>query len=41
MRAKQGGFYRAGLASLILALVLLIPAAPAFAQWRNYGGYQA
>ena len=41
MRAIQGGFVPAGLASLILALVLLIPAAPAFAQWRYYGGYQA
>ncbi len=29
------------MASLILALVLLIPVAPAFAQWRYYGGYQA
>ncbi|MGH6851621.1 MAG: L,D-transpeptidase [Methylocella sp.] len=37
MRAKQGGFVAAGLAYLILALVILIPA-PAFAQWRNYGG---
>jgi lipoprotein-anchoring transpeptidase ErfK/SrfK len=40
MRAKQVSFVPAGLASLILALVLLIPAAPAFAQWRNYDGYQ-
>jgi lipoprotein-anchoring transpeptidase ErfK/SrfK len=41
MRGIQGGFVPGGLASLILASVLLIPAAPAFAQWRNYGGYQA
>jgi lipoprotein-anchoring transpeptidase ErfK/SrfK len=41
MRAIQGGFVPGGLASLVLASVLLIPAAPAFAQWRNYGGYQA
>jgi lipoprotein-anchoring transpeptidase ErfK/SrfK len=40
MRAKQSGF-TARLASLLLAFVLLIPAAPAIAQWRNYGGYQA
>src|ERR1700675_535330 len=40
MRAIQGGC-TARLASLVLAFVLLIPAAPAFAQWRNYGGYQA
>ena len=40
MRAKQGAF-TARLASLVLAFVLLIPAAPAVAQWRNYGGYQA
>ena len=40
MRALQGGFTARG-AGLILALALLIPAAPAFAQWRNYGGYQA
>src|ERR1700730_16857994 len=39
MCAKQVGF-TARLTSLVLALVLLIPAAPAFAQWRNYGGYQ-
>ena len=38
MRAIQGGFVPAGLAFLVLAFVLLIPAAPAFAQWRNYGG---
>jgi lipoprotein-anchoring transpeptidase ErfK/SrfK len=41
MRAIQSSFVPAGLASFILALVLLIPAAPAVAQWRNYGGYQA
>jgi len=41
MRAKQGGFVAAGLASLSLALALLTPATPAVAQWRNYGGYQA
>jgi lipoprotein-anchoring transpeptidase ErfK/SrfK len=41
MRATQGGCVPAGLASLILALVLLSPAAPAAAQWRNYGGYPA
>src|ERR1700730_562241 len=40
MRAIQGGFTARG-AGLVLALVLLIPAAPAVAQWRNYGGYQA
>ena len=40
MRAIQGGFVPGGLASLILASVLMVPAAPAFAQWRNYGGYQ-
>jgi lipoprotein-anchoring transpeptidase ErfK/SrfK len=40
MRAKQGGC-TARLASLVLAFVLLTPAGPAFAQWRNYGGYQA
>ena len=40
MRAIQGGFVLTGVASLILALVLVIPAAPAAAQWRNYGGYQ-
>jgi lipoprotein-anchoring transpeptidase ErfK/SrfK len=28
-------------AALVLAFVLLIPAAPAIAQWRNYEGYQA
>jgi lipoprotein-anchoring transpeptidase ErfK/SrfK len=39
MRAKHGGF-AARLTSLVLALVLLSPAAPAVAQWRNYGGYQ-
>jgi lipoprotein-anchoring transpeptidase ErfK/SrfK len=39
MRAKQCGL-TARLASLLLAFVLLIPAAPAFAQWHNYGGYQ-
>jgi lipoprotein-anchoring transpeptidase ErfK/SrfK len=38
MRAKQGGAARG--AGLALALVLLLPAAPAFAQWRNYEGYQ-
>jgi hypothetical protein len=41
MRAKLGGFVPAGLASLSLAVVLLTPATPAVAQWRNYGGYQA
>lgn len=41
MRAIQSSFVPAGLASFILALVLLIPTAPAVAQWRNYGGYQA
>src|SRR6202051_4874725 len=41
MRAIQGCFVPGGLASLVLASVLLMPAAPAFAQWRNYGGYQA
>ena len=41
MRAKQGGFVPAGLASLSLALVLLTPATPAVAQWRDYGGYEA
>jgi lipoprotein-anchoring transpeptidase ErfK/SrfK len=40
MRAKQSGF-TARLTSLVLAFVLLSPAAPAVAQWRNYGGYQA
>ncbi len=40
MRAKQGAF-TARLTSLVLAFVLLSPAAPAVAQWRNYGGYQA
>jgi lipoprotein-anchoring transpeptidase ErfK/SrfK len=40
MHALQGSFVPAGLAFLILALLLLIPAAPAFAQWRNYGRYQ-
>lgn len=39
MRAMQGSFVSVGLAFLIAALVLLIPAAPAFAQWRYYGGY--
>jgi L,D-transpeptidase catalytic domain len=38
MRAIKGGFFFAGLSSLILALALLIPAAPAFGQWRTYGG---
>lgn len=28
-------------AGLILSFALLIPAAPAFAQWRNYYGYEA
>jgi lipoprotein-anchoring transpeptidase ErfK/SrfK len=41
MCAKQGGFVPAGLASLSLAWVLLTPATPAVAQWRDYGGYQA
>ncbi len=41
MRAIQGSFVPVGLPSLILALVLLVPATPAVAQWRNYGGYQA
>ncbi len=40
MREIQGGFVPTGVASLILALVLVIPAAPAVAQWRNYDGYQ-
>jgi lipoprotein-anchoring transpeptidase ErfK/SrfK len=39
MRAKHGGF-TARLASLALTFALLFPAAPAFAQWRYYGGYQ-
>jgi lipoprotein-anchoring transpeptidase ErfK/SrfK len=39
MRAKHGGF-TARLASLVLIFALLIPAAPAVAQWRNYGGYR-
>ncbi|MGQ0444684.1 MAG: L,D-transpeptidase [Beijerinckiaceae bacterium] len=39
MHVKQDGAARA--AGLLLALVLLIPAGPAFAQWRYYGGYQA
>jgi lipoprotein-anchoring transpeptidase ErfK/SrfK len=39
MHAKQDGAARA--AGLVLALVLLFPAGPAFAQWRYYGGYQA
>jgi lipoprotein-anchoring transpeptidase ErfK/SrfK len=41
MRAKKIDFTAARGAGLVLAAVLLIPAAPAFAQWRNYGGYQA
>jgi lipoprotein-anchoring transpeptidase ErfK/SrfK len=28
-------------AALVLALALLVPAAPAIAQWQDYGGYQA
>jgi lipoprotein-anchoring transpeptidase ErfK/SrfK len=40
MRAKKIDFTAAPGASLVLAMVLLIPAAPALAQWRNYGGYQ-
>jgi lipoprotein-anchoring transpeptidase ErfK/SrfK len=40
MRANQVGI-TARLASLVLGFVLLSPAAPAVAQWRNYGGYQA
>ncbi|MGH6869074.1 MAG: L,D-transpeptidase [Methylocella sp.] len=39
MRATSIGITAARGAGLTLALVLLIPAAPAFAQWRNYGGY--
>ncbi len=39
MRAMQGSFVPVGLAFLIVAVILLIPAAPAFAQWRYYGGY--
>jgi lipoprotein-anchoring transpeptidase ErfK/SrfK len=39
MRAKQCGF-TARLASLVLIFALLIPAAPAVAQWRYYGGYR-
>jgi lipoprotein-anchoring transpeptidase ErfK/SrfK len=39
MRANQDGF-TAARASLVLAFVLLSPAAPAVAQWQNYGGYQ-
>ncbi|HEY4847266.1 MAG TPA: L,D-transpeptidase [Methylocella sp.] len=41
MRAKQIGFTAAWGAGFVLALVFLIPAAPAFAQWRNDGAYQA
>ncbi|MGH6843204.1 MAG: L,D-transpeptidase, partial [Methylocella sp.] len=41
MRAVQVSFTAMRGAGLVLALVLLIPAAPAFAQWRNYGPYQA
>ncbi|MGI8568741.1 MAG: L,D-transpeptidase [Methylocella sp.] len=41
MRAIQGGITAARGAGLVLALVLLIPAAPAFAQWGNYRGYQS
>jgi lipoprotein-anchoring transpeptidase ErfK/SrfK len=41
MRAKQVSICAAREAGLVVALVLLIPAAPAFAQWRNDGGYQA
>ena len=39
MRAMQGNFVPVGLAFLIVAVILLIAAAPAFAQWRYYGGY--
>lgn len=41
MRAVSIGIPAARGAGLVLAFVLLIPAAPAFAQWRNYGGHQS
>lgn len=40
MCAKQVSITATRVAGLILALALLIPAAPAFAQWRNYSGYE-
>jgi lipoprotein-anchoring transpeptidase ErfK/SrfK len=40
MCAKQVRFAVSGLAPLIPAVVFLISAAPAMAQWRNYWGYE-
>ena len=41
MRAKPFGITAARGAGLVLAFALLVPAAPAFAQWRNDYGYPA